>query len=124
MNESFKKILAFDFDQPLSEYGFSTRLARENYWTLDSTQKAILEYKKFMYLAATSPNMVAPSKAVDVVWHQHLVFTQSYTDFCALLGKTIQHIPSTKNRFEEDKFRQAKLRTLELYKAEFGKPLR
>jgi hypothetical protein len=46
-------VLAYDFDQPLSEYGFSVRLAKENYWTQAFTQKAILEYKKFMYLAAT-----------------------------------------------------------------------
>ena len=64
------------------------------------TQKAIEEYKKFMYLAATSNQMVSPSEIVDIVWHQHLIFTNSYSDFCNLLGKRIEHIPSTHNKSE------------------------
>ena len=58
----WNKILEFDFDSPPSEYGFSTRLARENYWTRNFTRQAILEYKKLMYLAATSDMMVSPSE--------------------------------------------------------------
>ena len=94
----------FDLDYPMAEYGFSTRLAYENSWTMHFTQHAILEYKKFMYLAATANQMVSPSGIVDVVWHQHLIFTQSYQEFCTLLGKKIEHIPSTHNRAEQEKF--------------------
>ena len=50
--ELWNKIIDYDFDSPMREYGFSTRLANENYWTKNFTKKAILEYKKFMYLAA------------------------------------------------------------------------
>ncbi|GAA4396716.1 hypothetical protein GCM10023187_05160 [Nibrella viscosa] len=114
------RIVAFDLDQPLSEYGFSTRLAHENCWTQAFTATAILEYKKFMYLAATTDFMVSPSEIVDTVWHQHLIFTQSYTEFCGLLGRTIQHIPSTHNRDDYERFRQAKERTAELYARTFG----
>ena len=85
-NLLWNKILEFDLDSPFSEYGFSTRLADENYWTKNFTTKAILEYKKFMYLAGTSDFMVSPSEVIDTVWHQHLIYTQSYNDFCQLLG--------------------------------------
>ncbi|HMR90344.1 MAG TPA: hypothetical protein PKD51_19415, partial [Saprospiraceae bacterium] len=105
---------------PPSEYGFSTRLANENFWTKEFTELAILEYKKFMYLATTSEFMVSPSEIVDTVWHQHLIFTQSYQDFCNLIGKQIQHIPSTHNKEEFEKFRQAKERTKKFYKNIFG----
>jgi len=71
----------------MSEYGFSTRLANENYWTIDFTKKAVAEYKKFKYLAATSELMVSHSEIVDVVWHQHLIFTNSYSELCRMLGK-------------------------------------
>ena len=84
-------------------------------------KKAIEEYKKFMYLATTSNQMVSPSEIVDIVWHQHLIFTQSYTDFCALLGKKIQHIPSTHNKEEQDKFLTAKKHTTAIYESKFGK---
>lgn len=117
----WKKTEQFDLDHPLSEYGFSTRLARENYWTKNFTEQAILEYKKFMFLAATSDRMVSPSAIVDTVWHQHLIFTQSYQEFCDLLEKQIQHIPSTHNREDFQKFKHAKERTTILYETFFGK---
>ena len=49
-SELWDKILQFDFDSPPSEYGFSTRLANEHYWTKDFSDQAILEYKKFKML--------------------------------------------------------------------------
>ncbi|SMC81338.1 hypothetical protein [Moheibacter sediminis] len=110
----------FDFDVPLSEFNFSTRLAKENFWTEAFTHQAILEYKKFMYLAATSDSMVSPSEIVDQVWHEHLVFTKSYQEFCELLGKQIQHIPSTHHKGELQKFKQAKEDTQVLYNKVFG----
>lgn len=116
----WKTIEQYDLDAPVSEYGFSTRLANENYWTKNFTRKAILEYKKFMYLAATSDMMVSPSPVVDIVWHQHLIFTQSYQDFCTVAGKAIQHVPSTHNAEDAEKFKQAKERTKKLYQSVFG----
>ncbi len=116
----WNKVVDFDFDNPPSEYGFSIRLANENYWTKSFTQQAILEYKKFMYLAATSDFMVSPSEIVDTVWHQHLIFTQSYQDFCNILGKQIQHIPSTHNKEDFEKFKNAKERTTKFYERDFG----
>lgn len=71
----WKKVVAFEFISSMSEYGFTTRLTYENDWTKHFTKEAILEYKKFMYLAATANAMVAPSPTVDIVWHQHLIFT-------------------------------------------------
>ena len=118
--ELWAKIEAFQLDKWTDEYGFVLRLAKENLWTKHFTESAILEYKKFMYLAATSNQMVSPSDIVDIVWHQHLIFTQSYNRFCKLLGKDIQHIPSTHNRTEIDKFREAKEQTTTLYTKTFG----
>lgn len=119
-NKLWSKVSAFDLDNPPSEYGFSTRLSDENYWTNQFTEDAILEYKKFMYLAATSEFMVSPSEIIDTVWHQHLIFTQSYQDFCDILGKQVQHVPSTHNKADYIKFKQAKERTVKLYAEAFG----
>lgn len=118
--ELWDKVEAFQLDKWTDEYGFVLRLAKENLWTKNFTALAILEYKKFMYLAATSNQMVSPSEIVDIVWHQHLIFTQSYNEFCKLLGKDIQHIPSTHNRSDYEKFRQAKELTTKLYNETFG----
>lgn len=51
MNKTlWEEVLKFSFDDSNDEYGFSTRLALENHWTLYFTQNALLEYKKFMFL--------------------------------------------------------------------------
>ena len=118
--ELWNKILNFNLDIPIAEYGFSTRLADENFWTKNFTAKAIIEYKKFIYLAATSEFMVSPPEIVDAVWHEHIIFTYSYADLCSVVGKNIQHIPSTGNKEEFEKFRLAKERTKKLYNEAFG----
>lgn len=114
------EIEKFDFDSPPSEYGFSVRLAYENGWSLNFTQKAIEEYKKFMFLASISKEMVSPSEIVDTVWHQHLLFSHFYAYFCQKLGKWIDHIPSTHQVSEKYKFIQAQKHTKELYQEYFG----
>ncbi|MBF4465811.1 hypothetical protein [Flavobacterium sp. LC2016-12] len=117
----WNEVLKFELNNPNDKYGFLTRLALENKWTIHFAETAILEYKKFMYLAAISNDMVSPSEIVDIVWHQHLIFTSSYTDLCTLLSKRIEHIPSTHNRSDAEKFHKAKERTKELYEQNFGK---
>jgi len=119
-NNLWEDIEKFDFDSPPSEYGFSVRLAHENGWSLNFTQKAITEYKKFMFLASISKEMVSPSEIVDTVWHQHLLFSHSYAFLCQRLGKWIEHIPSTHQSSEKHKFTQAKKHTRELYEEHFG----
>lgn len=117
----WQNVLDFDFDQPLSEYGFSTRLENEQCWTVYFSATAILEYKKFMYLASISDVMVSPSAIVDCVWHQHLLFSASYEQFCSILGKKILHIPSTHQQVDFEKFRLAREQTTLLYQEHFGK---
>jgi hypothetical protein len=119
--ELWQKICDFDFDDPAGgNYTFTIRLAKENYWSKNFTELAVLEYKKFMYLAAIADQIVSPSEIVDVVWHQHLVYTNSYNDFCKLAGKQIQHIPSTHNKEDFNRFKLARERTKLLYEKEFG----
>jgi uncharacterized protein (TIGR04222 family) len=74
-----------------------------------------------MYLAATADVMVSPSEIVDTVWHQHLIYTQSYKEFCRILQKEIAHIPSNHNPKEKERFVKAKQTTQNYYEQEFGK---
>lgn len=121
MNKSlWKAVSDFVLDTADESYGFSTRLAYENSWTVAFTNGAINEYKKFMYLAATSTTMVSPSAIVDIVWHQHLIYTNSYTAFCSILGKRIEHIPSNHSKKERERFFIAKQQTKLLYEENFG----
>lgn len=118
--ELWQKILSFDLDESKGEYCFSVRLAAENGWTKHINETAILEYKKFMYLAAISEEMVSPSEIVDIVWHQHLIFTLSYEELCKIIGRKIEHIPSTHDSSKERIFKQAVKHTQQLYRENFG----
>jgi hypothetical protein len=113
-------IKAFQFDNAIEEYGFVTRLAYENKWTNYFTNLAIEEYKKFIFLATISTQMVSPSEIVDIVWHQHLIFTQSYEKLSKITGRKIEHIPSTHNPQEHNLFIKAKNYTTANYENYFG----
>jgi hypothetical protein len=85
------KIEAFSFDQLGTNFAFSQRLAKENGWDIEYTNRVIQEYRKFVFLAVVAGHMVTPSEQVDQVWHLHLTYTHSYWDeFCPnVLGQPL-----------------------------------
>lgn len=118
--ELWEQVSAFDIAEYSFNYGFALRLATENKWSFSFTDAAIMEYKKFMFLAAISEEMIAPSAIVDIVWHLHLIYSDAYQSFCKLLGKEIKHIPSRRQVEEQARFQAAKLLTQKIYGPVFG----
>lgn len=118
----WSKLESFSLDNPNEALTFSQRLARENNWTASFTERVILEYKKFLFLCATSSRPVTPSDEVDQAWHLHLVYTKSYwNDLCKnILGKDIHHNPTQGGQKESDKFTDYYEATLLLYQEKFG----
>lgn len=118
----WKRLEQFEFDSGTPSFGFSDRLARENGWTQAETEKVILEYKRFVFLAMTAGHPVTPSETVDQVWHLHLTYTKSYwNSLCKeLLGKPLHHNPTEGGSQERAKFQDWYLRTLESYRTVFG----
>jgi hypothetical protein len=58
----------------------------------------LLEMKRFFILTSLAPNVPMYNEKVDVIWHEMLMFTKSYQDFChRFIGKMIHHEPNTKN---------------------------
>ncbi|WP_261510569.1 glycine-rich domain-containing protein [Chryseobacterium paludis] len=92
----WNRISEFSLDAAEASFPFSRKLAKEEKWTLDFTQKAIEEYKKFVYLCCILPNGASPSEIIDKVWHMHLIYTQNYwEDFCPnILKRKLHHHPS------------------------------
>lgn len=101
---------------------FSKRLARDNGWPPAFAQRVVLEYKKFVYLAATCGHPVTPSDEVDQAWHLHLMYTRSYWDeLCdGILGFRLHHGPTKGGAAEGQKFTDWYARTLASYRAAFG----
>lgn len=58
-------------------------------------QKRATELSKFLALCATSHQPLAPSLAVDAIWHDFILHTRDYLTYCeSTFGHFIHHSPS------------------------------
>lgn len=117
----YQRIQAFSLDEADSKFPFSQKLARENGWSTEYTQRVIEEYKKFTFLAVVAGHPVSPSDAVDQVWHLHLTYTHSYWgEFCPnILEMPFHHLPSKGGKSEQDKLKDWYRKTWESYQLFF-----
>ena len=82
-------------------------------------QSGIREMLRFLWLCSQSGKTLSPSKLVDDIWHQFILFTQYYGAFCELyLGRFIHHTPSADTTHSMHSYAL----TIRKYLAEFGKP--
>ncbi len=118
----FKRIADFPLDHG-SLKGFSNRLRLDQGWSPHFTQRAIEEYRKFLWIAATADREVTPPKSVDEVWHLHILHTRSYfDDLCRdTLGFLLHHNPGDGSPADA-RFTKNYNSTLALYEAAFGPP--
>ena len=118
----FTRIKTFSFDNPGTEFTFSQRLARENDWSIEYTNRVIEEYRKFIFLAVVAEHIVTPSEQVDRVWHLHLTYTRSYwNEFCLnVLGQPLHHQPTEGGYSEQEKYDNLYRKTLNSYIEFFG----
>ena len=104
-----------------STRAFASKLARKLGWKTGFALRAIGEYKKFVYLGVTSDFSVTPPKVIDQVWHEHLLFSRPYREFCRdILGRDFDHNPElVPLRAQTDRFEAQYDATLDLYDEEF-----
>lgn len=105
-----------------STKAFASKIARKAGWTNKFALKALFEYKKFVFLGVVSDFNVTPSKIIDQVWHEHLLFTNAYRQFCnEVIYYTFDHNPELIPMTDQTgNFNDQYIRTIELYKNEFG----
>lgn len=81
--------------------------------------RSVTEVAKFLSLCAASNETLTPSKLVDDVWHEMILFTRSYQSICTrYLGRFVHHQPSNNSEQEENQY----LKTLSLYQKYYGTP--
>ena len=119
----WERIETFDIDgdgEPALP--FAARLARENSWTRPFAERAVREYRRFVFLAMTAGRRVCPSEHVDQVWHLHLTYTRSYWQrFCGeVLGRPLHHDPTRGGAAEGRKHWAMYADTLAAYREAFG----
>lgn len=119
----WEKLLNFTFDQCSEpKLTFEERLSRENRWTAEKSQQAILEYKKFLYLGVRAGHPITPSDEVDQVWHLHLQYSRNYWhSLCKkTLGYEFHHGPTQGGQKERTKYKNWYEDTKESYEKIFG----
>jgi uncharacterized protein with PIN domain len=117
----YQRIQCFSLDEADAAFPLSQKLARENGWTAQYTQRVMDEFKKFMFLAVVAGHPVTPSEQVDQVWHLYLTYTHSYWhEFCAkVLQKPLHHNPTRGGISEYQKFDKWYTNTLISYERFF-----
>lgn len=84
------------------------------------------EYRKFLALQLMRPGaVIVPCKAVDEMWHRHILDTAAYREDCqAIFGRFLDHYPyfGMRNETEAEELLDAYADTLDLYRDAFGEP--
>ncbi len=79
------------------ELGFLVeRLKRKEAVRADLIDEAVYEFRRYMALVALGHQDIAMvSQDVDEVWHNFIVFTQRYSQFCVdVFGEFLHHDPN------------------------------
>lgn len=87
--ELWQSILAYDLSTVTETFAERNELYGKDAKVLE------IECKRFLYLAAITPNLIiAPTKPIDEYWHQFVLFTQEYQKFCnQFAGWFVHHNP-------------------------------
>ena len=87
-----------------------------------SSQKSnqlLVEVIKFLDLIIISGQRLTPSYLVDQAWHELILFTHYYKNFCEhTLGRFIHHHPGGSQTENQENFNK----TLNLYSQQWGDP--
>ncbi|MBL1434434.1 hypothetical protein COB87_002625 [Candidatus Wolfebacteria bacterium] len=104
--------------QEYSNKGLLNKLIEDGYSRHDA-KELIDDVKKFLALAASVSEAIAPTKALDIGWHAFILFTREYSKFCLrYCGWFIHHEPVDKESDLPDY--EMLPRTKKLAKAAFG----
>lgn len=85
----------------------------------DAVLDGVNEMLRFLWLCSSSSQVLTPSARIDQIWHEFILFTRVYQQFCQTrLGRFIHHQPSAQPSAEAQQYRA----TLSLYQRHYGQP--
>ncbi len=81
---------------------------------------AMCEVVRFLFLVSRqATGRLTPSHRVDLAWHEFILCTHAYQEFCMThFGRFIHHFPGGSTELNKAQFQQ----TLRCYQQEFGPP--
>lgn len=116
----FDKIAARFGNANPSYHAFAHKIARKHGWKTGFALRVLNEYKKFIFLGLVSDFQVTPSRIIDVAWHEHILFSKAYREFCEqVIQQPFDHYPELVPMEDQTgRFSAQYLDTLALYKKE------
>lgn len=116
------------------ELTFTKRFARDHLINEPKTLRILQEYRRFFTLMVIRElhlelPCLTPSRAVDLMWHQHLIYSRNYKRLCNHVGATlreskldlfIHHGPTTGGKDEKARYEEQYNNTLAFYEEVFN----
>ena len=60
------------------------------------------DLKRFLHLCGSSDQQSVPPPHIDAAWHEFLLYTKDYSEFCnRFLGRFIHHTPFSKDHHRD-----------------------
>ena len=110
--EVAKKILA---DNPILYTKINDATAIKN----EVAEVLVIEVVRFLHLIALANQRLTPSLLVDKAWHELILCTRYYQQFCeTYFGRFIHHHPGGDEKENQNNFKK----TIQLYREHFGMP--
>ena len=113
--------------EEIAEYkhsGVVERLERTTTLSKAQAEELFEDTKKFVYLCAKHPEVSIPTQALDEGWHNFILFTKDYADFCErFLGRFVHHSPTSPKNAVPARQIAAHKQMLGIAAAEFRSPL-
>ena len=112
------RLLAYTFPMSGQQPPLAEQFANKHRMNAKNAKVVVMEYRRFLYLAAVADDVVTPSPVIDAVWHLHIIDTRAYLDgLCAqIIGRVIHHAPGRDRQSHDVAYPE----TLVHYQREFG----
>ncbi len=85
----------------------------------ETARPALKETIAFLWLCAHSDCSLTPSRRIDAVWHEFILFTRMYASFChEHLGSFVHHQPDNDGAMNAARYQD----TINQYRQSLGEP--
>jgi hypothetical protein len=112
-NVDLNRVMSFQFD-PLVY-----RMVDKYKWTETESRECFEDLKRFLYMAVIADKPVAPTEKLDEMWHNFILYTMDYAEFCTMyLGMFVHHRP--RRRDDPKSTRNMRQETLDFARELFG----
>lgn len=120
IDHELDSMLAVQSREILDEhFVLNAKIAKATGLPADRSPVLFQEVLRFLHLISLSGEKLTPSRVVDDAWHEFILCTRAYADYCqAQFGRFIHHHPGGDEGVNRKQF----IRTLELYRQYFGRP--